>query len=376
MPANTTTADFDPGPPPRPITYFQHFGFLARLAAVFAAVMAGFGAGLAMYEWSNNIFVAIPAGAVLASALGIGYHVILTQVEEASGRRALIGAVLITLVLASVAVATSGLGIVTAIAGHDAQRIDLQVAHAKHTDALKVATSRIDIQAAFPEHAARAAAAYRILAKDEEGGVVSGKPGCGPNCASYKRIADGYEAMANDLKAAVDAAYAKRNRTLDILEDARKAASKADTEAFATQIAEAAANISSLGTLDLSKRVQLVGMVTNSSGQLNQIDVNIREVAQQAMLSAPVVAVPSYAPISNSEAVRKWLHRIWVALAVALGIDLIPAVFVFLLLAGKWDVGLGNPKRPGESGQDKLQGQSAQIYNFDQATQGRIANDH
>ena len=296
---------------------------MARFAAIIAASVAAVGATMGFYEMTENIVISGLFGVGIASLLGIGWHLTISAAENTRRNTNRIALVAVGVMLVSVAIATSGWSLVTAIGGKQALASYQQSVLQDHEIALAASYSRVNAQADLVDYVSQHATATGLLA-DEEG--TSGK---GPLYRSLMRTKDNLNGAAGSMNATIEAGESYYLIGLSNLEAG--ADNMGDDVLFRENMAAVQSSIASLNSIDVTGDVLSMGMVgLNDKGlpELSNLTADLRTAAEGAESEA--VAIPHFNNVNRSEAVM--LNPPIGAWIAAIAIDAAPFIFLLLVL--------------------------------------------
>ena len=334
-------------------THYQKISTIARHTAIICAIVAGIGSSIGLNEIqpSGGWFIPVLIGLGIAAVLATGWHLVITGAEKARTPRGVIGVVGGGILLAMLAIGSSGWSLVTAISGDLASQAHMEGTLQEYEATFQAAQSRVDRQAVIPDMVAQAAATYGALARDEESGRI-GPAGCGKRCIAYQDVESNYNALAAGLSGMIDGAHQTRQDGLAALASARQAVMTANQDGFRDAILTAGTVIESLKAFDLTARIERIGFVDVSVAeglsQLSRIDQTLRDKAAQVASDKSDLVVPVFRPISKGEAVIRYFDRVAAAAILALGIDLAPLLLALLILAFAYEPLMRNTEEKDE----------------------------
>lgn len=333
-------ANEDHGPPRDQGWDAEAYRRASRIPTVTVAVLVAFSVMFGILnaaEGSMKALIIGPlAGGALGLGLGFGWHLVqrrAAQAETDGGR--LVIAILCVGLLAA-AVLTSARFLAVLIGAGEVMRIERVEAldEAYRSAEAIMANRRLD-QPLIVD-AETAAATFDQYALDErDSGTLSGRSGQGQTFDALKAATDAYGALATQMRDGFEDREALLERGFERLDTANEANRQGDAETFETALSEARKVLSEAASMTLTSMLGSLTLVESRIADLPGLPDAAGELRRNAGRIADrqeAIVFPSYQPLAPIEAMSKHMERMAFAWLGAVVIELIPALFTFLIL--------------------------------------------
>lgn len=341
MPKDPKPAEQTVQPPPdytpTPVPYLR----LARILALIASILVGVAAfwGLrhivgengGLSSWLVPAVVSAALVAMLAGAWHILFGHAVTSDQTDIGLPLVIAA---GVGLTAIHIATSSWFLATEIGGRSA----LEHHRALALNALTAAASYLSGQSER-DRAVLAAANQahgsidRLLGCEIRNGCISGLIGRGRVAQEVERALGALSDHRRDLEATLNRRPTLLEEVRAQIETARQALYAQDGNAFDRAVNAAIAGLGTAQAVDPSRVLADIGGVSRLSA-VNGAISSLSSVLNNTQFGAPI-DVPLYIPMDRATAVIDYAEEIAFAWAVAVAVDSLPLVLLFLLLLGR-----------------------------------------